>query len=250
MRRLTTALRAKRTLMTLGAAAIIALAFTAGSVLTALGVPPPVTYSACVTSPIPGLPPSISSLIPHGTLYNLTSNGTPTCRGADQVISWNEQGPIGPQGDTGPSGPTGPTGSQGIQGPSGPTGTTGSQGVPGISHAYTAALPYSSSSPVIINNPGATVTSVSLPAGTYIILGTAIAHNRDGDPQPAQCDLGSLGFAEYVMLPESSSRVERTVSVTGWATFDSTTTVNLHCSTYSGDVSSASLVALQVGAVN
>jgi hypothetical protein len=67
-------------------------------------------------------------------LYNVTTNGTPTCHGRDTTITWNQTGPQGPQGLTGAQGPQGPqgaTGNTGITGPAGSTGLKGDTGAAG-----------------------------------------------------------------------------------------------------------------------
>ncbi len=251
MRRLSRALRAKRTLMMLGIAAMIALAFTAGSVFTALGVPPPVTYSACVTEPLQGIPAPIANALPHGTLYNLTSNGTPNCRRGDSVISWNELGPVGPQGDTGPSGPTGPTGGQGIQGPSGPSGPQGTAGAAGMSDVYWAQSGYSGV-PVDISGSGADVDSVSVPAGVYVISFSAALENQDGDAQNATCAPATGGGTTIRLDPATptDTSFKAQLSVLTTATLVAPGTITIHCSTYNGYAYDANLVAFKVTHIN
>jgi len=91
-------------------AAIVALAFGAGSIFTAMGTPAPVTYSACLAAANSRLPNSVSGILPNGTLYNVTPNGTPHCQHGDTLVTWNQQGPMGATGVTGPAGTTGPSG--------------------------------------------------------------------------------------------------------------------------------------------
>lgn len=114
-----------------------ALAFGAGSALTAFG-DNPVTFYGCVESRT------------H-LLYNvLTSPASPrACLKDDAAVSWSQVGPAGPAGATGPQGPrgiqgpagpkgdagaagaTGPQGSKGDTGPAGPVGPTGAMGAAG-----------------------------------------------------------------------------------------------------------------------
>jgi hypothetical protein len=61
-----------------------------GSATVAIATPPPVTYTACVSTI-------------GGVLYKVTTNGMPKCLDKDQSITWNStglQGPIGPAGPT------------------------------------------------------------------------------------------------------------------------------------------------------
>ena len=129
-----------RLMRVFGVAIIAALAFAGGSVFTALGSPTPATYSACVVASSSRLGFSLPGMLVKGTLYNVTTNGTPACTRGDTVISWNEQGPIGasgPQGSQGPAGPSGSSGPSGPAGPAGPTGATGLDGPPGTGNADT-----------------------------------------------------------------------------------------------------------------
>lgn len=128
----------------LSVAAFCALAFGAGSVVTAFGQPNSVTYYGCiqhVSSQQARLGPVSSLLGQDGTIYGVTTNGPAHCQSGDTSISWNQTGPmgqIGPQGESGPQGPTGATGltgATGAQGETGITGTTGSQGATGATGA-------------------------------------------------------------------------------------------------------------------
>jgi hypothetical protein len=103
-----------RLLRIVGVAAIVALAFGAGSIFTAMGTPAPVTYSACLAASNSRLPNSISGILPNGTLYNVTPNGTPRCQSGDTLVTWNQQGPMGATGAVGPAGTTGPSGPPGV----------------------------------------------------------------------------------------------------------------------------------------
>jgi hypothetical protein len=134
----------RRGISVLGLAALVALAFGAGSVFTAFGEPSSVTYYGCiqhVSSQQARLGPVSSLLGQDGTIYGVNTNGAAHCQSGDTPISWNQtgpMGPIGPQGESGPQGPTGATGltgATGAQGETGLTGTTGSQGATGATGA-------------------------------------------------------------------------------------------------------------------
>ena len=244
--------RARHFMLVAGVASALAVVFAAGSFLTALSSPSTATYSACAKRPI-GLPASIARMTLNGGLYNVTSNGTPTCASGDTLISWNQIGPTGPQGATGDTGATGatgltgPSGGQGIQGPTGPQGQTGAQGPAGASQAYV-----NTGSGIDLNNfTDTTVTSVDVPAGSYVIYGTAELINADDSSQAASCKLGTLVFQKNVTLAQYGSAGDRlSVTVLGWATFAVPTTIILQCNTYFGDANEASLAALQVGGLN
>lgn len=124
----------RRGLRVLGLAALIATAFAAGSVFTALGDPAPVTYYGCIqntTTAQRRLGSAGSIFGQNGTLYNVNTDGPAQCQRGDTAISWNQTGPMGAIGPTGPQGPSGPSGASGAQGPSGPEGATGATGAMG-----------------------------------------------------------------------------------------------------------------------
>lgn len=64
----------------------------------------------------------------ENALYNVTTNGTPSCHPHDTTISWNQTGPQGAQGPAGAVGPQGLKGDPGPTGPQGPKGDTGAIG--------------------------------------------------------------------------------------------------------------------------
>jgi len=88
--------RPKRSTVTSVAAIVVAasVAFAAGSVVTALSSPEPVTYYACL----------------RGGMMRRVGTTSPTCGQRSELISWNQSGPAGPSGPPGPTGPAGPPG--------------------------------------------------------------------------------------------------------------------------------------------
>jgi hypothetical protein len=66
-----------------------------------------------------------------GTLHLIGGSYGQSCRRGEQLITFNQQGPVGPRGRPGGTGATGPRGDAGLQGPKGDTGTQGPQGIPG-----------------------------------------------------------------------------------------------------------------------
>lgn len=68
-----------------------------GGGLTATGI-------AIATTPSPTYTACVSTL--GGIVYNVTTNGTPTCAGRDKTITWNQTGPQGLPGTNGTNGNT------------------------------------------------------------------------------------------------------------------------------------------------
>lgn len=98
------------------------------------------------------------------------------------------QGPQGPQGETGAQGPKGDTGAQGPQGPKGDPGTPGTNGDIARDALGSLAGRYDSdpAAPTTITNLGGSfktrstsVGSIDLPAGTYLLTGSAFFDRLD-----------------------------------------------------------------------
>lgn len=240
--------------MLVGIAAVIALSFTASSIFTALGSTPPDTYSACVAPPNNRLPSNLSGVLALGTLYNVTVNGTPHCKSGDQLITWNQVGPTGATGPIGQTGATGATGLTGATGQTGQTGATGQAGAPGApgdagtSDLYAAHDGFTGDPNfnVIIDNPGADVASVNVPAGSYLITFSAILHNNDGDYQAATCRPNTGFGTDIVARPQTDSLM----SVVASATLGAPGAIKMHCSTYDGSVSEIFLAVTKVTNIN
>jgi uncharacterized protein YjbI with pentapeptide repeats len=96
-------------------AGAVALAL-AGSGLTgadvAIATTPSPTYTACVSSV-------------GGILYNVTTNGTPTCDGRNKTITWDQTGPQGLPGANGTDGTDGNTILNGAGAPASGVGSNG-----------------------------------------------------------------------------------------------------------------------------
>src|SRR3954466_284215 len=72
----------------------------------------------------------------NGQMRYVTSSAA--CRGGENFVSWNSQGPKGDKGDKGDPGPKGDTGAKGDTGDPGPAGPAGSPGPSGgASDVYT-----------------------------------------------------------------------------------------------------------------
>lgn len=243
--------------MPVGIAAVIALAFTAGSIFTALGSTTPDTYSACAAAPSTRLPSSLSGTLATGTLYNVTVNGTPQCKSGDTLITWNQVGPTGatgPTGDTGPSGSTGATGqtgSTGATGSTGQTGATGAQGAAGTSDVYFDQSGFGGAA-ITINNPGVDVSSVNVPAGLYLITFSASIENIDSDAQDATCQ-PNTGNGTTIRLDPATptdSGFRGSISVVSVANLGAAGTITVHCSTFDGYAHEAFLAVTRVSSLN
>ncbi len=102
--------------LTLTIALIAAMAFIAGSIMTARGQGDLMFY-ACESQ--------------NGKLHQITTR-EPDCPRKDTLVSWNENGPVGPVGSVGPEGPQGAQGVPGLQGETGPQGLQGETGPKGL----------------------------------------------------------------------------------------------------------------------
>jgi hypothetical protein len=154
----------------------------------AQGVTPPVIFWGCYVPTT-------------GTVYRIkTADTREKCVAANHVeFFWNQVGPQGPQGLQGPAGPQGAQGvqgTQGIQGVQGPAGPAGAQGQPGASGTSTAYFKSSTGFNQNICPNGCDVVSLSLPAGKYLIIATATAHNYDTDLQRLTCTLKPIAVVE------------------------------------------------------
>ncbi|CAN5119816.1 hypothetical protein BH23CHL1_BH23CHL1_05240 [soil metagenome] len=105
--------------LTLTIALIAAMAFIAGSIMTARGQSDLMFY-ACESQ--------------NGKLHQITTR-EPDCPRKDTLVSWNENGPVGPVGSVGPEGPQGAQGVPGLQGETGPQGLQGETGPQGATGA-------------------------------------------------------------------------------------------------------------------
>lgn len=159
------------------------------------------------------------------------------------------QGAQGPAGQTGPSGPTGPTG------PTGETGETGAEGPIGPSNAY--ADSFSTQVPLPAGT-GATLLSVSVPAGSYVV--SARLQGQTGtDPNPGNnyrfdCGLGGpdVAFDSATYRVGTEPSVERYLNFQGAGT-TAGGAITLEC--YAGNshdlvAMTGQLTAVRVGQLN
>jgi len=163
----------------------------AGAALLAM----PRVASAQVTTSAPAI--IYACYVPvSGTVYRIKETDVrQACVSPQHVeFNWNQQGPIGPQGPQGIqgiqgiAGPKGSTGATGATGPAGPTGATGPTGASGLSEVHQA-----------FGGLGGGAISVSVPAGSYLVVGSAHVVNSDGDRQIATCSIqGAVVVSKYL----------------------------------------------------
>jgi len=134
-----------------------------------------------------------------GTVYRIKETDLKqACASATHVeFSWNQQGPQGPQGIQGIQGiqgvpgPTGLTGATGATGPAGPTGATGPAGASGVGDIHQASVTNG------ISDTGP--LSVSVGAGSYLVIASAIVENIDGDEQVGACSIqGTVVASKFI----------------------------------------------------
>jgi hypothetical protein len=163
------------------------------------------------------------------------------------------QGQTGPQGSQGPQGSLGPQGSQGPQGTQGPAGvgSTGAQGPAGISDVYVARLV--STGGFNLGNAGLDVASLTVPAGSYLIMGKAEISNADGSEQFVTCSLNTGDIIHIVMGGSSAFQNNlptQGVSLLDTARFGVATTIVMHCQGFNNIAKFVVLTASAVGVVH
>jgi hypothetical protein len=144
------------------------------------------TGSAAIAA-IPGSGGVISGCrdVKSGALRVIDAEANASCKSTERALDWNQTGPQGPQGPVGAQGATGPQGATGAQGEPGPAGPQGMQGEPGgLSEVYAAA-----GSASVDGANYRTITSLDLPAGSYLVSGKALVHNQQDRSAVVACNL-------------------------------------------------------------
>jgi hypothetical protein len=196
--------------------------------------------------------PSVHACVANNTGAVRIVSASTHCYSNEHALTWSITGPPGPIGPQGPHGPAGPTGPQGVQGPIGLTGATGPAGPAGPAGAAGVTAVYADDgASTYVNLNGTVVASVVVPAGTYLIQGSATITSFNDDEQSAGCDFGPLtGFGQNADLGGSGDPGQRqNISVLGWATVGDNTTIVLNCFTHNGKVEASTLTATKVGNV-
>jgi hypothetical protein len=136
---------------------------------------------------------------PSGQLRVIDSDAGTKCAKNEKALSFNQTGPKGDKGDQGIQGIPGPQGLRGPAGADGIDGTNGTNGINGTNGTNATSDVHQAS-----NGAQAGPLSVSVPAGSYLVVGYASVSNNDtGDPQYAVCSInGAEVTREY--LPEAS----------------------------------------------
>ncbi|HUF70732.1 MAG TPA: hypothetical protein VMM79_18935 [Longimicrobiales bacterium] len=154
-----------------------------------------------------------------GTVYRIKETDLKqACVSAQHVeFSWNQQGPQGPQGVQG---------IQGIQGVAGPTGATGADGAPGAPGAAGVSEVRQAS-----NGLNAGPLSVSVPAGSYLVMASAGAQNTDTDRQIAVCSLqGSVVTSQFLAGASPDSEGDReNFAIMGTVVLAAPGTITIEC---------------------
>jgi hypothetical protein len=166
----------------------------------------------------------------------------------DGSVVHNRTELIGPQGPAGPQGPTGATGATGPAGPTGATGPQGPAGANGVGHAWVA------SGGGALNNNQATMASVTVPAGSYLIFAKGSLFNSDGSNQPANCEIDVNGTTSDLFNVELTG-IDTPGGNVSWPlqsdalNVPDSTTIAVSCGTFNGSAT-ANLTAIAVNAVN
>ena len=185
------------------------------------------------------------------------------CKSSEQLVTWNQQGLPGADGKDGTNGSNGTNGSDGQSVTSAPepagahctnggssfssvSGTTyacngadGSSGT-GLGHGYTSSL----SGPISFSAENTVLASMTLPAGTYLVIGRANLHLSDGpagQPASATCVLTpyNLDFTHITTNRDNNpggsgpliSNLSTSATLTAFYSFSQPTQVTLSCST-------------------
>jgi len=184
-----------------------------------------------------------------GTVYRIKETDVrQTCASPQHVeFNWNQQGPVGPQGPQGiqgiqgvqgVAGPTGATGATGATGPAGPIGATGPAGTSGDMHQASAGL----------NGPP---ISVSVPAGNYLVVGTAQVENDDGDRQIAFCTIqGAVAASRYLSGSSGSDgNWSDEFPIIGSVSLATAGTITVNCGGFAISVKSKRMFVIKVGSI-
>jgi hypothetical protein len=184
---------------------------------------------------------------PSGQMRVIDSEKGQVCAKNEKALAFNQTGPQGPQGPAGPAGPAGPEGAQGPAGPAGPIGATGPQGEAGTSDVY---IKHSDGG--VSTGHVNTETTLTVPAGSYLVTGKAQVWNFDGDDQYADCHLTfaalTAGDGSEINLPATVG--EAVISVTDTATLLGENTIVMHCHIYDGWIKNVVLTATEVTTVH
>lgn len=209
--------------------------------LAGLELSPVVTWSDTqIVVPMPAFPPGSYLL----TVARESADG----RRRPSVTEFNvfevALGAVGPKGDKGDQGIQGPQGIQGEKGDKGEKGDPGLQGPAGVSAAYTN---YGSGYVSIGDGLTQTVSSVTVPAGTYVLNGVVKGIEFD-DFDWSQCFFFAPGevHGHYaVLVRDEAEPILADVTVAG-----PMNPIFLRCTAHNGTVKVlGKMIATRVGTV-
>lgn len=134
----------------------------------------------------------------------------------------------GPAGPAGPVGPSGPAGEKGATGDRGVTGEKGAPGDAAVSYGATGSHDFVAPASL------ATILSITLPAGTWVLHGRVIVSSPLGTiGYQSQCLLGPviapIGLAEARLQGTASFTDKATLPLTDVVTLASEQTLMLRC---------------------
>jgi Collagen triple helix repeat (20 copies) len=175
-----------------------------------------------------------------------------------------DQGPVGatgPQGDTGAVGAAGPQGPQGTGGPQGPGGPQGDRG-PSDLYAHLGVFGdgyvHATVSSAILH--GDQITSLSLPAGSYLVGSDVFVDNEGTDTTVALCfmdsPVGATGTTQVgIFMPiELTGNNRQAFSLHAYVNLATAGTVTFSCRKQQAEQGNmqvgVSLYALAVGALH
>lgn len=193
-----------------------------------------------ISVPLPAFPP--------GSYLLTVARGLADGRGRPSVTDFNvfevALGAVGPKGEKGDQGVQGPQGIQGEKGDKGDKGDPGLQGPAGVSAAYTNYAPGYVS---IGDGLTQTVSSVTVPAGTYVLTGVVKGIEFD-DFDWAQCFFFAPGevHGHYaVLVRDETEPILADVTVAG-----ASNPIFLRCNANNGTVKIlGKTIATRVGSV-
>lgn len=175
----------------------------------------------------------------QGTLRVIDTGQAQTCSSSEAPLNWSQTGPQGPQGP------------QGIQGPQGPSGS---------SHAYSD---FDVSSYTALSPSSKTITSLTLPAGNYVVWATGSVVksgylNTTGSDNDVKCALDDPSNNAVTASQAEANGLDYEDAVpymlVDTMSLASSGTITVDCTTLTGSVSSEvdfnTLVATAVDAVN
>lgn len=188
-----------------------------------------------------------------GALRVIDTASGQTCQLSEGALDWNQTGPTGARGPTGATGAGGGRGPTGAKGPTGPAGAAG-----GASDVYTN---YGSPHDIPVGDT-ATIASVTLPIGKYVLSGVAWGEGSD-NPTWVECNYVSAGTVHQngdrvtftTTAVDGDSAVEAAPVLGDVSITTTNTSVFLRCRAVDlGDTGAAnqvdgSLIATKVGTV-